>query len=85
MNVTRHYSPAEIAERYAVAVDKVLGWIARGELRAVNVATRAFGRPRWRISPEALEQFERARANQVPTRAPRKTRKCDAEVIQFYS
>jgi len=36
---------------------KVLGWIRRGELRAVNGADQNGKRPRWRIPPEALDEF----------------------------
>ncbi len=47
----------------------VLAWIRTGELHAVNVAARAGGRPRWRISVEALERFDEARSSRIPGRA----------------
>jgi len=53
---------AEIAERYRCAPEKVLGWIARGELRAVNIASRPGGKPRWRIQESDLAEFETSRA-----------------------
>jgi excisionase family DNA binding protein len=55
-------TPPEVARRLRVSADKVRSWIMRGELRAVNVADRVGGRPRWRISLEAVEEFERRRA-----------------------
>jgi excisionase family DNA binding protein len=55
-------TPPEIAERYRVSPDKVLAWINRGELRAVNVAATLVGRPRWRISMADLLVFEQRRA-----------------------
>jgi excisionase family DNA binding protein len=55
-------TPPEVARRLRVSADKVRSWIMRGELRAVNVADRVGGRPRWRIALEAVEEFERRRA-----------------------
>jgi len=49
------YTPAEIAERYGVKDSKILAWISSGELLAINTATRAKGRPRWRISSSSLQ------------------------------
>ena len=61
-----------VADEYTVTEHTVLGWIAAGELEAVNVG-RAPGkrRPRWRITDEALRKFELRRstaAKQVITR-----------------
>ena len=55
----------EVAQRLAVNRDKVLGWIAYGRLRAVNTAKGSLGRPRWRIKPEALEEFLAGRTGQA--------------------
>ena len=54
-------SPPQVARARGVKPAKVLVWIDRGELEAVNHAATAGGRPRWRISPEALAAFDRAR------------------------
>ena len=43
MQVVSYFSPPEIAERFGVDAHKVLGWIRRGELRALNVATTTGG------------------------------------------
>jgi len=60
----RYLSAPAVAERLGVNLSKVIGWIGRGELRAVNVADRTGPgcRPRWRIAVEDLERFEAARA-----------------------
>ncbi len=74
----------DLTERYGVGEYTVLGWIRSGELRAINVgrSLRA-GKPRWRITQQALEAFEQLR---TPTTAPQKMprRKQAAEVIEFY-
>lgn len=58
-------TPPQIARQRGVRVGKVLAWIKRGELEAVNMAECRSGRPRWKVSPEALAAFERGRSNRV--------------------
>jgi hypothetical protein len=72
---------ADVARRYRVSEDKVRGWIARGELRAVNTASVLCGRPRWVISPDALAEFERRRSG-GPT--PKDKRRRKVPEIDFY-
>jgi hypothetical protein len=64
----------QFARRYQVSPDKIRAWIRKGELRAVNVASRRFGRPRLIITPVALAEFERGRQAEVPD-APKARRK----------
>jgi hypothetical protein len=59
--VRRNLTPPEIARRYGVATAKVVRWIRDGELAALNLANRGCTRPRYSVTPEALEAFERAR------------------------
>lgn len=66
------FAPRQIAERYGVDHGKVLRWIESGELKAVNVATRVGGRPRWRVSEESLAAFEQARTNATPAKQARR-------------
>ncbi len=84
-SLARSFSVADVAARLTINQSKVCGWIARGELRAVNVADRPDGkRARWRITPEALAAFEAARAA-VPTKAkaPRTARR-DTQEIEYF-
>jgi hypothetical protein len=72
----------DVARRYRVGEDKVRGWIARGELAAVNTAAVLCGKPRWVILPEALAVFERRRAGgPVPTPPRRRRRRAQ---IDYY-
>lgn len=66
-----YLTPPEIAKLLRVAPDKVLGWIRRAELRAVNVGNGT--RPRYRVSREALDAFLQAREVQPPP--PRQVRR----------
>ena len=56
-------TPPEYARSRRVKPDKVLAWIASGELAAINVATKPDGRPRWIITIEAIAEFEQRRSS----------------------
>lgn len=80
------FSPAQIARARAIRPSKILTWIHNGELEALNLATNRGGRPRWRISVEALAAFDRTRSNRAalapaqPARRPRRA----PDVIEFF-
>jgi hypothetical protein len=72
----------DITERYRVGQGKVLGWIARGELRAINTAASLCGKPRWVIPPEALAVFEQRRQGGPPPKPARRKRR--SALIDYY-
>ncbi len=77
-------TPPKLARYWAVSADKVLALIKSGELEAFNVATNRFGRPRYRISQDAIAAFEKRRAaNQAPP-INRRHAQHDANVIEFF-
>ena len=59
--IRRNLTPPEIARQYGLATTKVLLWIRTGELVALNLANRGCVRPRYSITPAALEAFEKSR------------------------
>lgn len=77
-------TPPEVARQWGVSVDKVLTWIRSGELRAVNLATRLSGRPRYRIDINDLRDFEQRRAVVAPPTPSRTRKKPNSDVIQFF-
>jgi len=81
----RKLTPPQIAAQYGINADKVIRWIATGELRAINVATLPDGRPRWMVDVDDLAAFEQRRSA-VP-QAPKPTRRKRQAVgaIEFYS
>lgn len=81
--MTDCFTPPAIGRRYGVKPQKVLLWIANGELDAVNVAERPTGRPRWRITSEAIERFE-LRRSAVPRIKPQRRRRRRLEGIKEY-
>jgi transposase len=81
--VAPYLTPPAVAERYGVDVHKIIGWIRRGELRAIDVATTTGGRPRYRISPADLAQFEAARSATPQPKITRCRRK-NPQVTEFF-
>ncbi|MCI0643208.1 MAG: helix-turn-helix domain-containing protein [Gemmataceae bacterium] len=76
------YGVKDLCEFFAVGEHTVLGWIAAGELRAIDVSRKQSGRPKWRITQAALEAFEALRAASPPAPPPPRRRR-QAEVIEF--
>jgi len=79
-------TPPEVGRRWGISPEKVVGWIRSGELRAINVATRRGGRPRFLIDIVDLAAFEAARAVSPPPRPasrPRR-RKTSSDIIEFF-
>jgi transposase len=84
MPVTSFLSPPAIAKRYGVDPHKVLSWIKRGELHAIDVAGQTGGRPRYRISQEAIAQFEARRSAEPSPKITRVRRQRDQLVEEFF-
>ena len=83
--MTRSLTPPEFAKRYGINTDKVHVFIRDGELRAIDVSQKPGGRPRWRITPEAIEEFERRRSSKTPAASPKpkRRRKTPDDVVEF--
>jgi hypothetical protein len=63
-SMERKFTPAAVARRYGVTVATVIAWCNSGIMPAVNVASEAATRRRWRMSDEDIEAFEATRGNQ---------------------
>jgi transposase len=81
--MSQTYSVRDICERYAVGEHTVLGWIKRGDISAIDVSRRLGGKPRWRITAEALAAFEQLRTPSPPP-PPVKRNRRRADVVEFY-
>lgn len=66
-------TPPEIAKRLKVKPETVITWIRSGRLQALNVASPGCRRPRYRVTPEALEAFERSLSVTPPPKTQRRT------------
>lgn len=81
----RYLSPMTVARRLGVRDSIVYAWLRSGELRGVNVARRITARPRFRVSPEALAEFENRRSAAVMKPAANMTRrKAKPATVEFY-
>ena len=81
MQTDRAITPPAYAARLGIGIHTVLGWIRAGELAAINTSNAT--RPRWRILPEAIQQFERRRAAKPPT-PPAPRRKKDPATTEYF-
>lgn len=78
------YTVNQIAEKLQVHRDTVVGWIRKGELLALNVAMS--GKPRYRITEDALEGFKlrrRAVDGPPPPRIRRSRKKLPDGWVDF--
>lgn len=78
-----YLSPPAVAKRYGVDPSKVIAWIRRGEIRAIDTSAIPGGRPRYRISPADLATFEAARSAHQPKLARVRRRK-DPGTIEYF-
>jgi hypothetical protein len=76
------YTVADLCRRWRIGADKIRGFLRRGELVGVNVASSLCGKPQWRITAESVEQFEKRRTSAPPPRPQRRRRQ--SAVIDFY-
>jgi hypothetical protein len=67
-------TPPQLADRWGVSTAKIITFIRRGELRAINVATRRGTRPRYLIDVADIKSFESGR-QVVPDGGESTTRK----------
>ena len=79
----RMHTPPAVAEGLGVDPSKVRGWVDSGELKAVNVAARLGGRPRWRIAAADLDAFLESRRSPTPVK-PQRRRQRQTNVIEFF-
>lgn len=83
----RKVTPPELAAEWGISPAKVVAFIRRGELRAINVANAHCSRPRYLIDRADIERFEKARqvipdGGRSPTQRLR--RKTQAGVKEFF-
>jgi hypothetical protein len=65
----QNVTPPVLAKRYKVASKKIVRLIEAGEIAALDLSSPGSTRPRYSISPAAIEAFEQRR-QVTPTSAP---------------
>jgi hypothetical protein len=76
------YTVAALCRRWRIGADKLRGFIKRGELVAVNLASHLSAKPQWRVMPEEVERFEQRRTSAPPPKPQRQRRR--REMIDFF-
>jgi hypothetical protein len=76
------YSVADLCQRWKVGADKIRGFLHRGELVGVNVATNLVGKPLWRITAESVEAFERHRSSTPTPKSVQRPKRRD--LVDYY-
>lgn len=71
MTLEPTYSPPEIAKSWGVSREKVLNWIRKGDLIAINTTLKDGGRPRYRVKESDLSNFALIRSNAGTKCGPR--------------
>lgn len=77
-------TPPELARLWGISPDKVLTWIRRGELRAINVATTRNGRPRYLIDIEDVQMFESRRSTITSIDSRPRPKRTLPDVIEYF-
>jgi hypothetical protein len=71
-----------LAHRWRIGEGKVRGFILRGELIGVNVASDPSGKLQWRVTLESVARFERRRSS-APAPKPKRRQRPPA-TVDFY-
>ena len=79
-------SPPALAKLWGISADKVVAFIRRGELKAIDISSnRGSPRPRYLIDVVDIEAFELAREVVPPTaKTKRRRRRRDENVKEFF-
>lgn len=85
MNNECHYlTPPKYAERLGCKSETVIGLIRSGELRAFDISKKTATRPRYRISMDAIIEFENNRSGKEEvTKKQRRTKK-QSSVVNYF-
>ncbi len=77
-------TPPKLAVRWGVKAEKIIAFIRTGELRAFDISqSPGLGKPRYRISPDAVIEFENRRSTKPHPQLKRKNR-APSDVIEFF-
>jgi hypothetical protein len=80
----RCISPPELAKEWGIDPSTILAHIRAGRLRAFSTSPPGTKRPRWKIPPEAVAEFEATHAAQTPVKPVRSTRRRrDPQFVEY--
>jgi hypothetical protein len=73
--ITAGVTLAEFCKLYRIGQTKALNMIDRAELVAVNTADDLSKRPRWVITQQAIQEWERRRSSKPPPAKPKRSKR----------
>ena len=82
-SASAYLTPPDYAARLGVTPEKIIAAIRRGELAAIDTAEPGSSRPRYRISPQAIDTFERFRAARPREERPARRRKSEQTATRY--
>ena len=74
----------DVAQRWQSKDERVLAAIATKDLIAMDISPKGSKRPTWRITPEALDAYERLRTTVAPVKPATRRRSADRSVTKFF-
>ena len=79
-------TPPQIADRWGVSPESVLGLLKRGALKGFTTSPPTAKRPRWRVTLSAVEAYEAGEVQVAPSPAPsaRRRSRQPSGVIEFF-
>jgi hypothetical protein len=80
----RLLTPPQLAKIWGCSPEKILALIRSGELRALNLASRLGGQPRYRIDLSAVREFELSRTVVPTPRARKRAKVKEQNWVEFY-
>jgi len=79
----RTFTCPEVAKYLRISPEKCIGFIRSGELKAFNVG-KGKTKPRYRISQQAIDDFEASRLVITQPKTTRRKRRRDPSIIEFF-
>ena len=77
-----YLTPPKLAKQWGCSPETVLSLIKSGRLRAYTLSPPSSKRPRWRIPPGAVSEFENGGFQQKPKRVARRQKQ--EAVTQYF-
>lgn len=86
--MTEYLTPPELATLWKCTPETIVSHIKAGRLRAFTLSPPGSRRPRWRIPPDAIVEFESRQAARPPvTQQPkvRRSQRRDPGYVEYFT
>lgn len=77
-------TPAQVAAQWSCSTDHVLDLIRGNHLKGVRISPPGSKRPRYRVTQQALAEYESRNQSGAPAKPLRRSRSQSPNVIEFY-